>query len=225
MASKIYLNDLPKIVKENHEHNDKYYSAAPLHPALLIQDPKLSQNDIETLLKLLHDITKENQIRLYVPAKYKNSFINRKNVLLKNPLPTWAQIISIIPFLANAAYGALDFKNLGNFVVSIGTGPNLFVIPHITTFHIAIINQKLNTKKLAQFALVRPEIIVVLNNPTLTEQIKKIRKHSLGKPTFSISQLTDLTPILKKALGIYNKMPFRWVEDLKDFSQEETSKN
>ena len=217
MTSKIYLNDLPQIIKENHEHNDKYYSAAPLHPALLIQDPKISKTDIQALLKLLRDVTQEKQIRLCVPAKYKKMFLTRKEVILKRPLPHWAQVLANIPFLANAAYGALDFKNLGNFVLSIGTGPNLFVVPHITTFHIAVINKKLNTKKLAQFALVRPEIVIVIDNPKLTNYIKNIRKQSLGKPTFSISHIADLRPILKRALGIYNKMPFRWVEDLKKF--------
>ena len=222
MASKIYLDKLPQVVKENHKHNDKYYTATPLHPAVLVQDANFPFQDIKFLIDLLASITKQPKIRVSVPKKFRKLFKEKASthITLKTPLPLWAEILSYIPFLANAAYASLDFKNLGNFVVSIGTGPNLFVVPHITTFHIAVINKKLRGTKSLQFALVRPEIVVVLNNRQTHEYIKAVRKQSLGKPTFYVEHIEQLKPIIKKALSIYNKMPFRWVEDLKEIKQE-----
>ena len=213
-----YLNTTSKTIKQNQALNDKDYKAPPLHPALLIQDTKLTESEIKLLARILYTTTNTKPIRIALPNN-KIKLGNIDFVTLVNPLPGWTKPLTKLPYIKNAIYASLDFKKLGNFVISVGTGPNLFIVPPLTAFHIAILNTGTKLSKNSNYALIRPEIVVVKQDKALYSQISTIRQQALGKPTLYINDFEDIDKITKRAINIYNKMPFRWVDDLKAFKQ------
>ncbi len=217
---KIYTQNVPNVIKQIHKHNDMYYESPPLHPALIVQSLKnLNENKIINILNQLYQTTNK-KIRLLASKQLVNKIQQHKQIQIQhiNIIPLWAKLFNFIPVFATATYSSLNFKDIGNFVISIGNGPNLFLQPLLTTFHIAILTDTPKPKTFVNHALIRPEIVIIYKNKNVLSHVTKIRKGSLGKPTILINNLEELQPIFQKALHIFNKMPFRWVDKLKNLS-------